>query len=242
MGLIVSHVAFGLSFIFVCTVIGCACALFTVGRETVGKGAFLSGVSSGIMVASAVWSLLLPSIGDGNIENVVAVAVGFAVGSAFFAVIGLGVNGDESSYKRVFLAMTVHNAPEGASVGFAYGAAAVGAITPAAAFSIAFGIGIQNIPEGAAATFPARKFLSRPKAFLLGTASGLVEPIFGLVGFFIAGALNGIMPYLTAFAAAAMIFTVFSELSGDISSKPLIGAIGAGLGFLGMMLLDVLLG
>ena len=237
------HTLIGLSFVFACTVAGSAAACF-IGGEKAGRHAPLfGGISAGVMLASSVWSLLVPALADGKTENVISVAAGFSVGAISFALLGATLKEDENGgYKNLFIAMTAHNVPEGASVGFAYGAAASGAITPAAAFAIAVGIGVQNVPEGSAMVFPARKFTTRKKAFLLGTLSGAVEPVFGLIGFFASHALVSLMPVFTSFAAAAMIYTVFSELSKDISENPLKGAVGACAGFLVMTLLDVLLG
>ena len=237
------HAALGLAFVFLCTAAGSAAACF-LNDDTAGKHApLLGGISAGIMLSSSVWSLLVPAFGDGSPTNVLSVAIGFAVGAVVFTVLGVTLKEDEKGgYKNLFIAMTAHNVPEGASVGFAYGAAAAGAITPAAAFAIAVGIGVQNIPEGAAIVFPARKFTTRKKAFLLGALSGIVEPLFGFIGLFAAGAAVRFMPALMAFAAAAMVYTVFSELSKDISVSPVKGAFGACAGFLAMTLLDVLLG
>lgn len=237
------HATLGLAFVFLCTVAGSAAACFLKG-ETAGKHApLLGGISAGIMTSSSVWSLLVPALGNGEPKNVLSVAAGFAVGAIIFTLLGITLKEDEKGgYKNLFIAMTAHNIPEGASVGFAYGAAAAGTITPAAAFAIAVGIGVQNIPEGAAIVFPARKFTTRKKSFFLGALSGIVEPLFGFIGLFASGVAVSFMPALMAFAAAAMLYTVFAELSADISSAPVKGAFGACAGFLAMTLLDVLLG
>lgn len=231
----------GIFFIFAMTSLGSAVALF-LGDRPISKGfSFIGGISAGIMLASAVWSLILPALGDG--ENLVEVVIGFGVGLTAFSLLGIFLREDETAgYKRLFIAITAHNVPEGLSVGFAYGAAATGAVTLAAALGLAIGIGVQNFPEGAAVAMPARKIYSRKKSLLLGVLSGAVEPLAGYIGYFVSTSAVFIMPSLMSFAAAAMIFTVFSELCKDISEKPLSGAIGAGAGFLIMMLLDVLLG
>ena len=228
----------GIFFIFAMTSLGSAVALF-LGDRPISKGfSFIGGLSAGIMLASAVWSLILPALGDG--ENLLEVVIGFGVGLTAFSLLGIFLREDETAgYKRLFIAITAHNVPEGLSVGFAYGA---GAVTPVAALGLAIGIGVQNFPEGAAVAMPARKIYSRKKSLLLGVLSGAVEPLAGYIGYFVSTSAVFIMPSLMSFAAAAMIFTVFSELCKDISEKPLSGAIGAGAGFLIMMLLDVLLG
>lgn len=230
----------GLMFVFAMTSLGSAAACFLGDRAIKNGISVISGLSAGIMFASSVWSLILPALSYGNAYTV---SVGFLAGIVVFALFAAFLREDENGgYKRLFAAITAHNVPEGLSVGFAYGAAAIGAITPSAAFGLAVGIGVQNFPEGTAVAMPARKIYSRKKALTLGIISGAVEPVAGIIGFFASVAAAWIMPPFMSFAAAAMIFTVFSELSADIAEKPLAGAVGACVGFLGMMLLDVLLG
>lgn len=237
------YAVLGLVFIFLMTTAGSAVACF-MGNATIERhSALIGGLSGGIMLASAVWSLLIPAIGGGERENVIGVTVGFAAGTLLFTLLGVVLKEDESGgFVKLFTAMTAHNVPEGLSVGFAFGAASIGKISISAAFGIALGIGIQNFPEGAAISVPARKKYSRIKAFLLGMLSGAVEPIAGAIGLFLSGFAAWIMPVLMSFSAAAMIYTVFSELSGEVSKKPLFGSFGACVGFLIMLLLDVTLG
>ncbi len=235
------NLAYGLLFVFASTSLGSAVALFLGDRAIKSGTALINGLSAGIMLASCVWSLILPALDFG--QGFIGVAAGFVVGTLVFAILGVALKEDENGgYKRLFFAITAHNVPEGASVGFGYGAAAAGLITPAAALGLAIGIGVQNFPEGAAVSMPARKIYSRKKSLLLGIISGAVEPIAGLAGYFLCSYASRVMPYCMSFAAAAMIFTVFSELAKDITEKPLIGPIGVCLGFLFMMTLDVLLG
>ena len=117
----------GIFFIFAMTSLGSAVALF-LGDRPISKGfSFIGGLSAGIMLASAVWSLILPALGDG--ENLLEVVIGFGVGLTAFSLLGIFLREDETAgYKRLFIAITAHNVPEGLSVGFAYGAAATGAV------------------------------------------------------------------------------------------------------------------
>ena len=158
--------------------------------------------------------------------------------------------GPRSSLKKstkMFLAVTIHNIPEGLAVGFAFGAAAATGEYSAyiSALALAIGIAIQNFPEGAAVALPMKSATqSRGKAFLFGTASGAVEPVFAIVGFFIASSLTMLQPWFLAFAAGAMIFVVVEDLIPDahLSEHPHFGTWGAMLGFAVMMALDVALG
>lgn len=147
----------------------------------------------------------------------------------------------------MFLAVTIHNIPEGLAVGFAFGAAAATGEYSAyiSALALAIGIAIQNFPEGAAVALPMKSATqSRGKAFLFGTASGAVEPVFAIVGFFLASSLTMLQPWFLAFAAGAMIFVVVEDLIPDahLSEHPHFGTWGAMLGFAVMMALDVALG
>ena len=113
------------------------------------------------------------------------------------------------------------------------------------AFALAIGIGIQNFPEGAAISLPLRQEgMSRMRAFIFGSLSGLVELIFGIGITLIAALITPYMPWFLAFAAGAMIYVVVEELipeanQGEHSN---LGTIGVMAGFLIMMILDVALG
>lgn len=233
--------AIGLAFIFLMTTAGSAVACF-LGNEVIERrSALISGASGGIMFASSVWSLLIPAVGDGELFRVVGVAVGFAAGTVIFASLGKLFK-ENGNLVGTFTAMTAHNVPEGMSVGFAFGAAVIGSASVSSAFGIALGIGVQNFPEGAAIAVPARKKFSKGKAFCIGVLSGAVEPLAGAIGLCLSGVAAWVMPTLMAFSAAAMIYTVFSELGVEVAKKPAVGAFGACSGFLVMFLLDVLLG
>lgn len=115
----------------------------------------------------------------------------------------------------------------------------------AGAFALAVGIAIQNFPEGAIISMPLRtEGISKGKAFLYGTLSGIVEPVGAFITILLAEQVVSALPYLLAFAAGAMIYVVVEELipesqAGEHSN---IGTIGAAAGFVVMMILDVALG
>ena len=137
-------------------------------------------------------------------------------------------------------AITLHNVPEGMAVGLAFALAAEGEGMAGAA-ALALGIGIQNLPEGAAISLPLRQEgSSRGRAFLLGTLSGSVEPIFGILVVLVAAGVRPLMPWLLSFAAGAMLYVVVEELVPQAHSKA--GTCGFVGGFLIMMILDVALG
>ncbi len=153
------------------------------------------------------------------------------------------------SYKKsilLVLAVTLHNIPEGLAVGVAFGGAALGipGCTVASAILLAIGIGLQNFPEGAAVSLPLRREgFPVVKSFFYGQASGLVEPISGVLGVFMAIAMRAVLPILLAFSAGAMIGVVSSELIPEacLENKNLT-TVGIIIGFTLMMILDVALG
>ena len=223
------------------------------------------GFAAGVMIAASFWSLLKPAIemeeGSGGISWIPAV-VGFLTGGAFLYGVDrvlphlhMGLKREEAegiktSWQRsvlLIMAITLHNIPEGLAVGVAFGALA-GNPDPAAfggALALAFGIGLQNFPEGAAVSIPLRREgFSRLKGFWYGQLSGVVEPFAGVLGAFLVFFIQPLLPYALSFAAGAMIFVVVEELipESQTGHETDMSTIGAMIGFAVMMLLDVALG
>jgi zinc transporter, ZIP family len=249
--------AFGASFVF----------FFKTINKNILNG--MLGFAAGVMIAASFWSLLAPGIAMaeelGQTAYITA-AIGFLLGGGFLYLVDkilphlhLGLDtskaeGIKTSWQRsvlLVLAITLHNIPEGLAVGVAFGAVAAGvgsSATLAGAVALAIGIGLQNFPEGAAVSIPLRREgFSRKKAFLYGQASGIVEPIAGVLGAYAVLTIQPILPYALAFAAGAMIYVVIEELIPEAQreeggSKTDIATIGAMLGFTVMMILDVALG
>lgn len=255
----------GTLFIFAMTTLGSASVfLFRKGVGDKLNSLFL-GLSSGVMIAASVWSLLLPALsqaeegGWGEI-SFLPVAIGLVVGSLFLiliekicAFIQKERHREFSSIStikkstKLFLAVTVHNIPEGLSVGLAFGNAFVtgGENAFVLALALAIGIGVQNLPEGAAISLPMAKELgSKWKAFGCGVASGAVEPVMAVIGILLSTILTPIMPWLLAFSAGAMIYVVIEELlpEGKEKTNSKISTWGFIAGFVIMMILDVALG
>jgi ZIP family zinc transporter len=159
--------------------------------------------------------------------------------------------GIKTSWQRstlLVLAITLHNIPEGLAVGVAFGAVAAGlpSATIGGAIALAIGIGIQNFPEGTAVSMPLRREgISQKKSFLMGQASGMVEPVAGVIGAFFVVMIQPILPYALCFAAGAMIFVVVEELipeSQRVQKNIDLVTMATMGGFSVMMLLDVALG
>ena len=215
------------------------------------------GFASGVMIAAAVWSLLLPAIED---SSYFVAAFGFLVGILFLLAIDqltphLHVNasdpeGRSSGLSRsalLMLSVTIHNIPEGMAVGAGAAAMAAsgGELSYASALALSLGIALQNFPEGMVVSFPLYKEgKSKGKAFLQGVISGAVEPIGAIAAFAFVGLLSGLLPVFLSFAAGAMFYVVVEELIPEASEgeHSNIGTIGAALGFVIMMLLDGIFG
>ena len=248
---------------FLGTTLGSACVFFM--KRSLGDlvQRALAGFAAGVMVAASIWSLLIPAmeqVGDmGKLAFVPAVA-GFWLGILFLLLLdhiiphlhrnSQRAEGPRSQLKRttmLVLAVTLHNIPEGMAVGVVYAGYLVGntQISAAAAMALSLGIAIQNFPEGAIISMPLRaEGTGKPKAFLGGVLSGIVEPIGAILTILAAGLIVPALPYLLSFAAGAMLYVVVEELIPEMSQGEHsdVGTIFFAVGFSVMMMLDVALG
>lgn len=259
----ISGAALGTLFTFFMTTLGAAVVFLFKGKIKESYQRVFLGFAAGVMVAAAVWSLIMPAVEyaeeSGGIGWIPA-AGGFIIGAVFFLILDslmphlhLGTDNPEgikSSLKRttmMVLAVTLHNIPEGMAVGLTFAVALGGDsnVALSAAVALAIGMGIQNFPEGAAISLPLRQEgFSKKRAFLYGSLSGIVEPIAGILTVLVAGAVKPIMPWLLSFAAGAMIFVVVEELipEANLDEHSNLGTVGFMVGFLVMMVLDIALG
>lgn len=227
----------------------------------------LSGFAAGVMVAASIWSLLIPSMDMvendmGNMRWLPAV-IGFIIGIIFLLILDNQVphlhidsehpEGKNSEKLRrttmMVLAVVIHNIPEGMAVGVTYAGAAFGSdnVNYAQALALSIGIAIQNFPEGAIISMPLKSAgVSKAKSFWAGVGSGAVEPIAAVLTILLSQIMISILPYLLSFAAGAMFYVVVEELipeaTGEGESHTNIGTLGFAVGFVIMMILDVMLG
>ena len=256
-------VFYGILIPFLGTSFGAACVFFMKKEMGDRLQRMLTGFSAGVMVAASIWSLLIPAmeqVGDmGKLAFVPAVA-GFWLGILFLLLLdhiiphlhrnSQRAEGPRSQLKRttmLVLAVTLHNIPEGMAVGVVYAGYLVGntQISAAAAMALSLGIAIQNFPEGAIISMPLRaEGTGKPKAFLGGVLSGIVEPIGAILTILAAGLIVPALPYLLSFAAGAMLYVVVEELIPEMSQGEHsdVGTIFFAVGFSVMMMLDVALG
>lgn len=257
------YAGLGTGFTFLMTSLGAALVFFFKGEIKVGVQRIFLGFAAGVMIAASIWSLLNPAIEQAEQMGVISwvpAAGGFALGVAFLILLDNllphlhmgsekpeGLNASWKKTTLLMLAVTLHNIPEGMAVGLTFAMLAQQNTTIAlsGAVALAIGIGIQNFPEGAAISLPLRnEGVGRFKAFLMGSLSGIVEPIFGILVVLVAGGIEPLMPWLLSFAAGAMMYVVVEELipEAHLGEHSNIGTLGVMVGFLIMMILDVALG
>lgn len=245
------------------TMLGSAFVFMMKDQMSVKLQKALLGFASGVMVAASVWSLLIPAMeidaGQGAMA-VIPAAVGFLLGIGFLLIIDVltphlhistdipeGPRSHLSRTAMLALAVTIHNLPEGMAVGVVFAGAQIGttSISFASAIAISLGIAIQNIPEGAIISMPmCAAGNSRWRSFLIGSLSGAVEPVGAIIVLMLTSTVLPILPYLLAFAAGAMFYVVIEELIPEASSgqHSNISTIGFAVGFVLMMVLDVIMG
>ena len=252
----------GTMFTFLATALGAATVFFFKKDIQQNMQRAFLGFAAGVMIAASVWSLLIPAMEMAEESGTPAwlpAAGGFVLGAVFLLALDrllphLHPGSDEpeglkSSFARttmLVLAVTLHNIPEGLAVGLAFGLAGESsAMSLSGALALSVGMALQNFPEGAAISLPLKKEgLSNTRSFVYGALSGIVEPIAGVLGVLAAGTVTGIMPWLLAFAAGAMIYVVVEELipEASLGEHSHTGTLSVMLGFLVMMVLDVALG
>ena len=208
---------------------------------------FIFGLSSGIMIASSFFSLLLAALEEINQNNKLEVSfviISFLIGSIFILILDRLFCKKEDNLKIMTFSITLHNIPEGMAIGVAFGLCYLNNIPYTSAWILALGIGIQNIPEGSAISLPLYSSgVKKIKAFLIGQGSGFVEVIGGVLGAIFVLFFSTSLPYILSFAAGTMIYVVCQELipSAFKNEKNMLGILGIIIGFTVMMSLDLLL-
>jgi len=248
---------------FAGTILGSAFVFFIKDNISISLQKTLLGFASGVMIAASVWSLLIPSMevfGENSWQKIFPCSIGFLLGMGFLLLIDYitphlhidankpeGIKSHLSKTTMLCLAVTIHNIPEGMAVGVVIAGALQSDINLsfASAIAMSLGIAIQNIPEGAIISMPMKiAGNSKKRSFFIGTLSGIVEPIGAILMILLSSVIAPAMPYLLSFAAGAMMYVVVEELipestEGKHSNLP---TIGFAIGFVLMMVLDVVLG
>ena len=253
----------GLLIPFLGTTLGSATVFLMKNKLNKKVEKILLGFAAGVMIAASVWSLLIPSIDMAQEQGILPwlpAAIGIMLGIVFLLVLDSliphlhlestkpeGIKIKLKKTTMMVFAVTLHNIPEGMAVGVSFAGTLMEntGITLAGAFALAIGIAIQNFPEGAIISMPLKaEGMSKGKAFLYGTLSGIVEPIGAIITILLTSTVIPILPYVLSFAAGAMIYVVVEELipESQVGEHSNIGTIGVAIGFTIMMILDVALG
>ena len=256
-------VGIGLIIPFIGTTLGSSMVFFLKNQMNDKLQKALLGFASGVMIAASIWSLLIPALEMAREQNKIPwlpASIGFLLGICFLLVLDTfiphlhtndetpeGVKANLKKSTMLLLAVTLHNIPEGMAVGIVFSGLFTNntLITLSGAIALSIGIAIQNFPEGAIISMPLKDHnTSRKKAFLYGSLSGIVEPIFGFLTILIAHLIEPLLPGFLSFAAGAMMYVVIEELIPESQNgkHSNIGTIAAALGFTLMMILDVALG
>ena len=257
------NIALGLLIPFLGTTLGSAMVFFMKKEINKKIEKLLLGFAAGVMMAASIWSLLIPAMDMAEEQGHVAwipSALGFSIGILFLLMLDHiiphlhmkttkpeGLKAKLKNSTMMVFAVTLHNIPEGMAVGVVLAGMMTGStsITFAGALALSIGIAIQNFPEGAIISMPLRaEGVSKPKAFIYGMLSGIVEPIGAIITILITSTILPILPYILSFAAGAMIYVVVEELIPEAQEGEHtdIGTIGVAIGFVIMMILDVTLG
>ena len=230
------------------TLLGAALVFF-FRRVSAGVMDALMGAAGGVMLAASCWSLLQPALmraGEMGMNPLFCVLPGFLAGGLVVCLGDMVFSGGMGRRGRLMFSITLHNIPEGMSVGIAFGAVMYGleGATLAAAWMLALGIALQNFPEGAAVSLPLRREgMSRRRAFFYGQMSGMAEPLAAVMGAVMVTKVMGIMPFMLAFAAGAMVYVVVSDLIPE-SQRNRNGAVMSMVtmaGFAVMMMMDTMI-
>ncbi|BBK33143.1 ZIP family metal transporter [Allostella humosa] len=219
----------------------------------------LLGFSAGVMLAASFFSLIMPGVevlekaGNGPAVAAAIMALAVALGAGGIAALNrlapvdhlvIGPSGDPTGMiRRIWLfviAITLHNFPEGMAVGVSFGGGDFDQ-----GLATAVGIGVQNMPEGlAVAASLATLGYSRGWAFAAALASGLVEPLGGLLGVLVVVNVGWLLPWGLGIAGGAMIYVVAAEIiplsqREDEDGHAILALM---VGLVGMMFLDIALG
>ncbi len=243
-------------FIWAFTIVGSSAVFFIRNNKKSNSSAIL-GLSAGVMLSASFWSLLKPAyefaVLLNYINSALCVSISFLMGGLFTFIFDRLLNKLENKSKitlnkdklLLILSITLHNIPEGLSVGVACGSIMFAADKNAAiisAFCVALGIGIQNTPEGAAVSLPLRtEGYKKLKCFMLGSLSGVVEPISAVIGAILVAYIKYIMPFALSFAAGSMIYVCSMEIIPELKENKTNGFLSLFLGFTLMTFLDLFL-
>lgn len=236
--------------IFLATILGSGMVFFLRKNISGKTSSIIFGFTSGIMLSASIFGLIIPSMESSSTYSFsgLPVLTGIILGSLFLFLIDLILSKKskkDNTHIKFFIAVTVHNIPEGFAIGLSYSLALLynEPAYLASALSLTLGIGLQNIPESLATSLTLyEKDIPKFKSFLYGSLSGIVEPIFALVGFYLSTKISFLLPWLLAFAGGSMIYITIEELVPSIkkNDQSAIGVWSFIIGFCLMIVLETI--
>ena len=233
-------VILGILIPFIGTIIGASLVFFMKKEISKKIEIIIYGFAAGVMMAALIWSLIMPAVDS---SGIVPVIIGLIIGVLIFYLIDFYLNKKEEKINNLMVAVTLHNIPEGMAVGVAFASYLVGGLSLAAAYVLAVGIAIQNFPEGSVVSFPLlKKGYSKKNAFFYGVVSAIFELLGTLVTLLFTNIVIVILPYMLSIAAGAMMYVIVVELIPESNDRSKLNVVGFLLGFIVMMVLDVVLG
>lgn len=206
------------------TIVGAIIGLF-IKKITTKVNDIILGFAAGVMLAAAVTGLILPAVETGGKFGVLIAVAGIFCGALFLNVLDRFVphlhrvagcdieshcqkNEDLNKILLFVLAIAMHNLPEGMAAGVSFGSGDMGSV-----LTVAGGIALQNIPEGIVVMTPmVASGVKRGRAFLIAAATGLVEVVGTIIGYFTVSITSAILPFLLAFAGGTMIYVISDEM------------------------------
>lgn len=256
------QIIIGILIPFLGTTLGALLVFLLRGKLNAKIEKMLLGFAAGVMLAASIWSLIDPAISLS--ENLgkfafLPAAVGFMIGILFMYLLDIlvphthiktdeeeGLKSNLKKTTKMMFAVTLHNIPEGMAVGVVLAGTLYGnnILSISSALSLSIGIAIQNFPEGAIISLPLyQEGMSKPRSFVMGVLSGVVEPIAAIITIFLVKYISPVLPYVLAFAAGAMIYVVVEELIPEFQANghSNLATIALAIGFIMMMILDVTL-
>ena len=233
-----------LMFVFLMSMFG-SLIVFLIDQKYLKRNVSLfSGIAVGVMLATTVWSLLVPAFEYSKdcILIIISFAFGYAVLFMFEIVQTRRCEKTQTTANGTYLAITLHNIPEGLIIGVGFGMLQF-ADNSFGAIALALAIGIQNFPESISLSIILKeKGFSNKKIFALSLLSAIVEPIFGLIGYFLSYYIVNMLGAILGFTAGMMMFVLISEMIIDaLEENKILGMLGILFGFTLMMMLEKIL-
>lgn len=247
------------SIAMISTILGSSCIFFVRKNLNIKHYKIFLGFMSGMMISSAIWSLLIPAteLYNNKVSNLFLITIGFLLGTLSFKLIDKLISSImiknnspiSSSMKKktlIILSSALRNTIEGISIGIAFSLSSIqGSLgSLAGAITLSLSMALQNFPEGLSLSIPLKnERISTIKSFLLASIPGLLEPIGGIIGVVLSNKIQPLLPLILSFAAGAIIIVVINELIPEFNSENSNkhGTIGFILGFILLLMLDIIL-